>query len=173
MFHMARILSATCLLLAVTALAQSVTYDYDKSADFSRFKTYAWIRGAKVNDELNDKRIVDAVDAQLAAKGLTRVEADAKPDLVVFYRADFQRELQINGSGWGGYRFGGNRFGTATAREAQIGTLTVEMLDATTRAVVWKGTATKDVDTGAKPDKRDKSINKAAEKMFKNFPPKR
>jgi hypothetical protein len=53
--------------------AQSVTYDFDKGTDFSRLKTYTWIRGTILNDELNHKRIVDAVDAQLVSKRMREV----------------------------------------------------------------------------------------------------
>lgn len=55
-------------LLGTTAFAQNITYDYDKAADFSRFRTYTWVRGTPPNDELNHRRIVNAVDSQLAEK---------------------------------------------------------------------------------------------------------
>ena len=66
-------MTAGLVLLGTITLAKSVTYDYDAGADFSRYKTYAWTRGAELTDELNHARIVRAVDAQLVAKGLTRV----------------------------------------------------------------------------------------------------
>src|SRR5687768_18017722 len=67
------------LLLGTVAFAQSVTYDFDRSADFSRYRTYAWVPGTNVDDELNHNRIVRAVEAQLAAKGLSKVERSANP----------------------------------------------------------------------------------------------
>lgn len=160
-------------LLTTIALAQNVTYDFDRAANFSKFKTYAWVRGTNVDDQLNHTRIVNAVDAQLASKGLTRVDASANADVLVAYHASFDTNLRINGfsSGWGGYRFGGNRSGTATAEEFMIGTLAVDMVDATTKTIVWRGMATKEIDVKANAAKRDKNINKAAEKMFKNYPP--
>jgi len=128
-----------------------------------------------LNDELNHKRIVNAVDAQLAAKGFTKVEPGANPDVLVAYHATFNKNLQINGfsSGWGSYRFGGNRSGTARVDELLIGTLVVDMVDAKTKTIVWRGTATKEVDVKASPEKREKNINKAAEKLFKNYPPEK
>ena len=55
-----------------------MTYDYDRSADLSAIKTYAWV-GGNLEDELNDQRVVHAVDAQLAVKGLRRVEPSEHP----------------------------------------------------------------------------------------------
>jgi Domain of unknown function (DUF4136) len=70
------ILLAIALLAGgVTAtMAQDVRYDYDKDKDFSKFKSYKWvsIKGADQPDELTGKRIMAAVDAELATKGLTK-----------------------------------------------------------------------------------------------------
>ena len=170
-------LAATLALatMSATASAQTVTYDYDKAADFSKPKTYAWTRGTTLQDELNHKRIVSAVEAQLEKKGLTKVEADSNPDVLVAYHASFERDFEINGfsSGWGGPWVGGNRSGSARLEQVVIGTLVVDMVDPTAKSMLWRGVATKEIDANAKPDERDKKANKAAAKIFKNFPPKK
>ena len=48
----------------------------------------------------------------------------------------------------------------------------VEMMDAGTRSVVWRGLASTDINMKASPEKREKSVNRAAEKLFKHYPPK-
>lgn len=158
-------------LAAPAVLAQDVSYDYDKSFDFSKAKTYAWVDGTILKDEFNHKRIVDAVDAQLAAKGLAKAAAGAAPDVVVAYHASFDKDLRISGfsSGWGGYRWGATRSGSATVDDVLIGTIVVDMMK--DKAIVWRGIASKEVDVKASPEKREKNINKGAEKLFKNFPP--
>lgn len=168
------LVAVASLALGTIAFAQSVTYDFDKATDFSRVKTYAWVRGTELSDPLNHKRIVSAVDAQLASRGMARVEASGNPDVLVAYHASFDRDLQINGfsSGWGGYRFGGSRSGSARVEEILIGTLVVDMVDAKTRTIVWRGTASREVDVKASPEKRERNINKAAEKLFRNYPPR-
>ena len=165
---------AAFALLGTTVLAQSVTTDYDKSANFVSFKTYAWIRGTEVPDQLNHKRIVQSIDAQLAEEGMRLVDQSADPDVLIAYHVNLDRDLQINGfsSGWGAYRWGGSRSGAARAEEITVGTLVVDMIDARTRTIVWRGTASKDVDQGASAEKRDKHARKAMEKLFKNYPPK-
>jgi hypothetical protein len=162
-------------LLSATASAQNVTYDYDKGADFGAIKTYAWTVGATLPDELNHKRVVGAIEAQLAAKGLTRVAADANPDVLVAYHAAFDRNVRVSAyaSDFGGWRFGGSRTGTANVNEIVNGTLVVDITDPEHSALIWRGMARKELDLEADPEKRDRNMNKAAEKLFKNYPPRK
>ena len=167
-------LIATISLALVSTLtfAQTVSYDYDESVDFSRFKTYAWVPGATLPDQLNHRRVVSAVDAELAARGFTKVATPRSADVVVAYHASFDRDLEINGfsSGWGGYRFGGVRSGTARVDEILTGTLAVDMVNTSTNTIVWRGIAVKEIDADAKPDQRERNINKAVAKLFNRFP---
>jgi hypothetical protein len=165
---------AAFAMLGSTILAESVTTDYDRSANFASFKTYAWTRGTEVPDPLNHKRLVQSIDAQLARKGMRMVETSADPDVLVAYHVSLDRDLQIDGfsSGLGGYRWGGNRSGTARAAEITVGTIVVDMVDANTKTIVWRGTASKDLDEAASAEKRDKNARKTMDKLFKNYPPK-
>jgi Domain of unknown function (DUF4136) len=168
---------ATCVLtlFGTMALAQSVTYDYDRAASFSSYMTYAWTRGTELTDELNHARVVRAIDATLVAKGLTRVEPSSNPDVLVAYHASFDKNLEITGSthGWGPLGLGGDRWGSARVQPVLVGTLVVDISDARTSAIVWRSQASSDIRPTDKPESRDKKIAKATEKMFKNYPPVR
>jgi hypothetical protein len=159
--------------MGTIALAQRVNYDYDRAVDFSKFRTYAWVRGTNLNDELNHKRVVRAIDSQLLVKGLDRVDGERGADMLVGYHANFDQHLQVNGmsTGFGIPRFG-SVSGTATAQRITSGTLIVDMMDAATRAIVWRGLAEQDLNPAASPEKREKNITRAAERIFKNYPPK-
>jgi hypothetical protein len=161
-------------LLGTIALAQSVTYDYDRTANFSNHRTYAWTRGTDLTDELNHARVVRAVDSALVAKGLARVEPGADPDVLVAYHASFDRNLEITGSahGLGPFGLGADRWGSARVQPVLVGTLVVDISDARTKAIVWRSLASSDIRPADKPENRDKKIAKATEKMFKNYPPK-
>ena len=164
--------TTACLtLLGAIVFAQSVTYDFDRSANFTRFKTYSWVPGTNLSDQLNHQRIMRAVDSQLSARGFSKVEAAGSPDVLIAYHASFDRNLEINASGWGGYRLAVPRSGTARVEEIVVGTLAIDMVDAETKNIVWRGMATKELDAKASPEKKEKNINKAAEKIFKNYPP--
>jgi Domain of unknown function (DUF4136) len=125
-------------LLGTTALAQSVTYDYDRTANFSNHRTYAWTRGTDLTDELNHARVVRAVDSALVAKGLARVEPGANPDVLVAYHASFDRNLEITGSahGLGPFGLGADRWGSARVQPVLVGPLVVDISDARTKAIV-------------------------------------
>jgi Domain of unknown function (DUF4136) len=172
----------TALLLTPTlALAQKVTYDFDKTASFGGFKTYTQKDGTKVGQQLIDDRIVAAIDEQLAAKGFKKV--DANPDVYVIYHVAFDKEKDIStfssgyGGGYGPYGYGwGGGWGTGTTttqvRDILVGTLVIDMADAKKSQLAWRGMGTKQVDPNAKPEKRDKNISEAVKKIFKNYPPK-
>ena len=175
------ILAAITLLIAQAVIvAQKTSYDFEKTANFAAFKTYTMKPGTPVGQQLIDDRIVGAIDTQLAAKGLTK--AAAEPDVFVVYHMAFDKQQDIStyssgGGGYGAYGWGwggGWAGGTSTTqvREILIGTLVIDMADAKKGQLVWRGMGVKEVNTQADPEKRDKSINKAVEKIFKNYPPK-
>jgi len=163
------VLVAVLLTLAATALGQKVRVDSDKTAVFSTFKTYAWKQGTPARNPLMDTRIIDAIDKQLAVKGMTKVEIGAMPDLIVVYHAAVDYETQLNtigyGYGWGYY--GGTT--TTYVDKIPVGTLLVEMGDPKTQKMVWRAQGSSDLSD--KPEKIEKKINQITEKMFKKFPP--
>jgi hypothetical protein len=169
------------LLTPAILMAQKVSYDYNKSADFSAFKTYAFKEGTKVGQPLIDERIVAAIETQLAEKGLSKAESN--PDVFVVYHMAFDKEKDIStfssgygggygpyGWGWGGGWGGGTT--TTQVRDILVGTLVIDIADAKKNELAWRGMGVKEVETQAKPEKRDKSINNAVKKIFKNYPPK-
>ena len=170
---------AAILMVPALATAQKVTYDFSKTANFAAFKTYSHKDGTKVGQQLIDDRIVGAIDAAMAAKGFTKV--DANPDVFVVYHVAFDKEKDIStyssgyGGGYGAYGWGwGGGMGTTSTqvRDILIGTLVIDLADAKKNQVVWRGMGVKEVDTQNKPEKRDKSITNAVNKIFKNYPPK-
>jgi hypothetical protein len=174
--------AALAILLApAPLLAQKVSYDYNKSANFASFKTYSHQDGTKVGQPLIDERIVAAIDTELAAKGLKKV--DSNPDVIVVYHVAFDQEKDIStfssgyGGGYGpyGYGWGGGWGGSTTSTQVRnilIGTLVIDLADAKAKQMAWRGMATKEVSQQTSPEKRDKNINNAVKKVMKNYPPK-
>jgi len=172
---------ALFFLAAGTAVAQDVRYNFDKNTDFSKFKTYTWVRmkdAPKVNDLL-DKQIKDSVDAELAKKGLTKTDVDTA-DLYIGYQVGIGTEKQFTsydsgwgyGPGWGGGWYGGGG-GMTTGQTSTIyvGQLALDLNDSKNHDLVWRGIASKTIDTKAKPDKQQKNLTKAVAKLLKNYPP--
>jgi hypothetical protein len=156
--------------LAMGVYAQDIHYNYDRDANFAVYKTYQWvnIQGGAVPDPLMDKNIRSAIDEQLAAKGLTKVEKDA--DLDVGYQAAVTTEKSVNV--WGtGPRWMGGGMAQAETTTIAIGKLMVDLYDAGRKQLVWRGDATKTLDPKRDPDKAYKNLQKAMAKLFKNYPP--
>jgi len=156
--------------LNAVALAQDVKYDYDRGTTFSQFKTYKWVKipSAVQLNQLQEQNVMRAVDEQLASKGLTKTDGDAA-NLAVAYQASIDKEKQIQGWGGGAPRFRG--YGQATTSTIQIGTLVIDIYKAADKQLVWRGSATKTLNPSKDPDKNYKNLQKAMEKLFKNYPP--
>jgi len=180
------LLAVALFLSSVTpAVAQDVRYDFDKEKDFSKYKTYKWvpIKGADLPDELTQKALTSAIDAQLATKGLTKSDSD-DADLYVGYQTALGQEKEFTsyntgwgyGPGWGGgwYGYGGGMSSTTTygsTSTVYVGQLDVSMYDPKAKQLVWRGVASKTLDPKAKPEKKEKNINKAVTKLLKKYPP--
>jgi hypothetical protein len=171
------------LFVANFALGQDVRYNFDQSADFSKFKTYKWvpIKGAEPVNDITDKQIKDAIDAELAKKGLTKVDSD-NADLFIGYQTAIGQEKQFTsyntgwgyGPGWGGGWYGGAG-GMTTGQTSTIytGQLALDMYDSAHHELVWRGVASKTLDPKANPEKRQKNLSKAVAKLLKNYPPQK
>jgi hypothetical protein len=186
------IFAALTIVIASNAAAQDVKYNFDKNTDFSKFKTYKWVSlkdAAPVNGLL-DKQIKATVDAQLATKGLSKVDGD-DANLFIDYQVGMTTEKQFTsfsndfgggaawgpGPGWGrGGWYGpagmGGGMTTGNTSTIYIGQLALDMNDAANHDLVWRGVASKTIDPNAKPDKQQKDLTNSVAKLLKNYPPK-
>ncbi len=158
------------LLAATASFAQQVKTDYDRSTDFSQYKTYSWEK-VQTQDQLWVGRIKEAVDAALGAKGWTQAPSGGNVSIVAIEMTRNQQTLDTfyNGFG-GGWRWGGG-FGdaTTTVETYKVGTLVVDLFDANTKKLVWRGSMSDTLSD--KSDKNIKNLDKGVQKMFNHFPP--
>jgi hypothetical protein len=164
-------LMALMSLTALTLFAADVKTDYSRSADFSQYKTYSWIKGKA--DPLWQDRILQAVDGELAAKGWTKVPAGGDAEVAAFGSTQEMPTLTTFYDSFGGgwmWRGFGDGMATTTVEKTPVGTLVVDIFDSSTKKLIWRGTAT-DTLTG-KPEKDEKKLDSAVAHMFKHFPPK-
>ncbi len=160
------------LLMCGFMAAQDVTTNSMPGADFSKYKTYKWVNveGSEQPDQILEQQIKQAVDAQLASKGMTKTDDD-KADLSVGTQVSITQQKQWNAYGGGGLRWGGG-MGTATSSTIQIGTLGLDFYDSAAKQLVWRGQATKTLNPSKDPQKNQERLNKAVAKLLKDFPPK-
>lgn len=161
------------LLACSVMLAQDVRTNSMPGTNFAKYHTYKWvmIEGASHPNQIVDAQIKSSVDSQLAAKGLTKTDSD-NADLYIDYQVSVDQEKQWNAYGMGGGPRWGGGMGTATSSTISVGTLVLDMYDPPNKQLVWTGTATKTLDPGNNQDKKQKNLDKAMQKLLKDFPPK-
>ena len=168
--------AAVISLAGLPAFAQDVKVDFDKGADFGALKTFSAAIGTSWNNQISEQRVITEVETTLTEKGWRKV--DANPDAVVVVHGATSTKRSLNtfysGGGYGGYGYrgwGGAGMGTATTTESEytVGTLVVDIFNAKTKALVFRGTASDELSD--KTDKNIKKLDKATTKMFKDFPP--
>ena len=151
----------------VSTPAQSIQTDYDRTYDFSKLKTYdfaAQVRGPNdplVVNPMNDRRVKAALDSQLVARGYGR-DTGGKQDFLVAYHAATRNRLGVQEWGYGPGRWGSRR---VDVNEYTQGTLVVDVVDAASKQLVWRGSATGTIE----PKEADKKITKAVAKLMDQF----
>lgn len=163
-------LRVSCLIGAVllfgAVFAREISLDYDHAVDFSAYRTYLWTQGTPAANPNVDRAIVEAVDAQLKGKGFTKVEKEA--DFCVLYRAVLREEATSTDYDYGKFKLE-NR--NVVVQRYTVGTLVVDVVDAKSKNLLWRATATDAV--GSDPTKTQEEVPGLVGLMFKGFPPEK
>lgn len=165
------------ILLFIVASCNSVRVysDYDKSADFTTYKTFAFMKSGIDKVEISDldkKRILNAIDQQLQAKGLTKSE---NPDLLVNIFTKSREQINVNqfNSGWGyGWGMGWNPYmygGQTTVSSSTEGTLYIDLIDAKKKELAWQGEGTGTLTKST--ERKDEVINNIVSQILAQYPP--
>jgi hypothetical protein len=172
------------LLMLLTACKTTSDWDYDKSVDFTNYKTFAWAPNASLAkgsthyqiNELMEKRVRNAINEQLSQQhSMTMVDA-AQADILVNYHASVDKELDIDtintgyNARWNYWGFGYQR--ETSAREYEVGTLVIDVIDRASNQLIWRGAKEGRLKKKQKPEQRQASINKTVNNILSNFPPK-
>jgi hypothetical protein len=123
--------------------------------------------GSPAQDPFLEKHFVSSVTGTLSSKGWTQAEAAAADATVVLHGKSETRK-RLEGYSTGGWRWGGG-MGSAQLDDYRVGTIVVDVFDAKTKTLLFRGTAADEM--ADKAEKNEKKIDKAVSKMFKEFPP--
>lgn len=168
------------LLASLTVQAQKIHVSYDKSLDFSKYKTYAWAPMGAVAHPMLAADIVGAIDEQMKDKGL--LLTGDHPDLVIHVYGSIDQESSVYSNdplymATGGIPpFDPSAFGPAlsgtwggTTVTIHKGQMVVDILDVNAKRLVWRGMATQNL-AANNPNKLMSQVNTAVLKMFKQYP---
>jgi hypothetical protein len=163
------LVSIALVLFTAVSFAAQVKTDYNHSANFGQYKTYSWEK-VQTKDPLMVDRIKDAVNKALTAKGWTQVDSGGDVSLVALEITKNQQTLNTFYDGFGGgWRFGGFGDSTTTTENYKVGTLVVDLFDAKSKSLIWRGSSSDTLSNNA--DKNTKNLDKGVQKMFEHFPP--
>ena len=157
------------VLFAATLEAQEVKLDYEKDADFSSYKSFAWSPAqTPAPNAANHIRVTRAVEAALAGKGFT-MSTDGRPDAFLMYHGRVGEKVKVTSRSTGGYWEPTNLRTVVDVGKVKEGTLVLEIYDARTKDVVWRGIASS---VGVRPDRMEEEIQAAVRKLLEGYPPK-
>lgn len=159
------------VLLLVSCSTVRVATDYDTKADFNQYKTFAFYKKGidKVDiSDLDKRRILRAIEAEMLAKGMTKSE---NPDVIVNIFAKSIKKVKVYDDYnyfWRPWYYGPN-FGTRI-KQYNEGTLFVDLIDNKKKELVWQG-----IGSGAlvmnNPAKKDARIKEFVGEIMAKYPP--
>ena len=158
---------------AVGCSSIETNVDYDRAANFSSYKTFAFKDVHTPDNPISMRRVQAAIATTLASRGLAK--ADGTPDLWVVLHTRTRRQTQVTSysSGWGwGWRWRGPYWNAARVEQIPIGTLMVDLIDTKAKELVWRGSASRIVEADETAKDRDEKVQEAVNKLFDGFPPK-
>jgi hypothetical protein len=176
--------SLLAIVVATPVLAAKPQIQWNTSYDFSTIKTFQWQDHSgdslKQSDPFLHGHLMNAIEYQLGASGLTEVTEN--PDVFVNYTASTQKDVRLEsdayGYSFGGYGYSWGRWGygygypagavstTTRVVEVERGTLVVDIWDASSKELIWRGTAS-EINVSDNPDKTRRNAEKAVQAMAK------
>jgi hypothetical protein len=178
-------------LVACSGIKTSTNYDPNAVQELGTFRTYAWLpmkEGAdtRIYNPIIQARVQQAVDEELASRGYKKVEAGENPDFKIGWHGAIQNKVEADvinrfyGYAWdpwydpfyGPVAYGGSGYAPETViREYRQGTLILDVVDAQSNKLVWRGSAQAQLSDNMNAQKSQKLINKAVDEMLERFPP--
>ncbi len=172
-------------LVACAGIETSTNYDPTAMDKLSGYRTYSWLpqpRGqenTRVYNPIVETRVKQAVDQELASRGYRKVEQN--PDFQIGWQGAIDKKLDVQtvdryyGYSWGSWYspyYMGAVAPETYVREYEQGTLILDIVDASSNQLVWRGTAQAELSSSSSVSKRQERLNEAVHDTLKDFPPK-
>ncbi len=165
-------LVAAVLLAAVAGACSTLktSVDWDHKADFSKYKSWSWKSTGDIRDPIWSRRVEDVLEDTLAARGLKKLKDGGDLWGVVHARFSVNEQVNTYSAGWGyGWGWGGPMVTTVTP--IPVGSMIIDLVDVRTKELVWRGTASAELETGVSNEHREENLRKVLAGLFANYPP--
>src|SRR5579862_412955 len=154
-------------LIATIATGQQVSVNYNHSASFAQYHTYAW--GGNNANQIQNSILAQVaqqdINSAMQSKGLSMVQESQNPDIILTANSGMRQQTSY--SAWGMRGIGGG-MGGITPEQNVEGTMVVDLYDAKTQSLVWRGIAQNTLNKNG--NKNQQMVEKAVQKMFKQWP---
>ncbi|MDA0177312.1 MULTISPECIES: DUF4136 domain-containing protein [Mesoflavibacter] len=172
-----KLLPIAILALVITSCSSvRVAADYDRDVDFNQYKTFAFFKSGIDKAEISDldkKRILRAIEAELLAKGYTKSE---NPDMLIsiFTKSTQRVDVYNNSWGFGAWGWGRPGWGWGWNMQPNVSTRTqgvlfVDLIDAKKKELVWQGQGTGYLSSNV--NKKEERIKEFVAKIMEKYPP--
>ncbi len=172
-----KLLPIAILALVITSCSSvRVAADYDRDVDFNQYKTFAFFKSGIDKAEISDldkKRILRAIEAELLAKGYTKSE---NPDMLIsiFTKSTQRVDVYNNSWGFGAWGWGRPGWGWGWNMQPNVSTRTqgvlfVDLIDAKKKELVWQGQGTGYLSSNM--NKKEERIKEFLAKIMEKYPP--
>lgn len=180
------VLLAFVLAVIVGCSSISVTSDFDKTVDFTKFKTYSYYGWANNSDQIlttfDKERLEKAFADEFESRGLTFVKENGDITVGLFIHTAQEQQTTATttgmggGYGYGGYYGYGPGWGwgggmsttTYNTYDYTVGTLVCDVYDTQAQKLIWESTGKGTINDN--PDKRDKTIPAAVAQIMAKYP---
>lgn len=171
-----RVITSIVLLLFVVSCAPiRVNYDFEKSTNFTQYKTYNYYSEMNTGlSALDTKRFLDALDQTMTTKGFALSDT---PDFFIDIKSSEYQEVQRNNvgvglGGGGGHMGGGISIGLPIGQANVNRQITIDFVDENKKQLFWQAKSESSFNPNATPEKREALLNAIAEKVLTQYPPK-
>lgn len=174
----------TLALVACAGIETSTNYDPEAVGKLEQYRTYSWLpepqgQNTRVYNDIVEKRVKQAVDQELQSRGYRLVEEN--PDFKLGWHGAIDQKLDVQtmdayyGYAWDPFYspyYMGATVPHTYVREYEEGTLVLDVMDAASNRLVWRGTAQAELSSDASAESRQQKLQEAVDKILADFPPK-
>lgn len=162
-------------LLIVSCAPIYVNYDYDRQADFAKYKTYNYYSDLETGlSDLDTKRLLYIIDTKMKSIGFSLSDT---PDFFINIQSIEYSNVQRNsvgvGVGGSGRNVGGGISIGLPIGQAKVNRqITIDFIDENGKGLFWQAISESSFNPNASPEKREERLKTIVEKVFSKYPPK-
>lgn len=173
----AAVLAGALSVSCSTSSSLKMDVGFNKQADFSKYRTWAWKDDGSIRDAVWKRRCQALLEDELAKHGLTRSDASGDLWLAVHWRLSTDTRVYSYDPSWGyGWGMGSGYWAGPSyteVYEVPSGSMLVDLVDVGKKEIVWRGRASAEIREGKENEEREQRLKEIFAQLFASYPPAR